>query len=234
MFEPFTNGPAIKLPEDAWETGGTLALRSDITTADLTPSTNYTDAALGAFAETGAVTRAATYGTPTRWTDATGCVWETSIMLDRWLAADIGLWQGEAPSWYGPEWYDEPDGDYITERGWWVSCQYLTPEFLGDDASQTTLELNWEHYEGETLSEIHTIFSRPVVTNLVGRVALKNDIPDMSGYATPADVTAAIREQSLGGIWDSQLEVWWTPIMQNGALKYVATTNVDMTVEGNE
>ena len=30
VFEPFTNGPAIKFPEDAWETGGTLALRSDI------------------------------------------------------------------------------------------------------------------------------------------------------------------------------------------------------------
>lgn len=43
-------------------------------------------------------------------------------------------------------------------------------------------------------------------------------------------VAAAIRNESLGGIWDSQLEVWWTPIMENGALKYVATTNVNMGV----
>ena len=32
----------------------------------LQPSTNYTDAALGAFAATGAVARAEAYGTPTR------------------------------------------------------------------------------------------------------------------------------------------------------------------------
>ena len=35
-------------------------------TIDLTASTNYTDSALGAFAATGAVARASSYGTPTR------------------------------------------------------------------------------------------------------------------------------------------------------------------------
>ena len=79
-------------------------------------------------------------------------------------------------------------------------------------------------------------FVREMITamNLVGRLALTNDIPDVSGYATPADVTAAIREQSLGGIWDQQLGVWWTPIMQNGALRYVATTNVNLSAGGNQ
>jgi len=48
------------------------------------------------------------------------------------------------------------------------------------------------------------------------------------GATTPADVTAAIREQSLGGIWDAELEVWWTPRMRNGSLTYEATTNVNL------
>ena len=51
------------------------------------------------------------------------------------------------------------------------------------------------------------------------------------GAATPADVTAAIREQSLGGIWDEALLVWWTPRMRNGSLTYEATTNVNLNAE---
>lgn len=53
------------------------------------------------------------------------------------------------------------------------------------------------------------------------------------GATTPEDVTAAIREQSLGGIWDQQLSVWWTPVMSNGKLTYQATTNVNMNAESN-
>ena len=51
------------------------------------------------------------------------------------------------------------------------------------------------------------------------------------GAATPEDVTAAIREQSLGGIWDEELQVWWTPRMMNGNLTYEATTNVNLNAE---
>lgn len=77
-----------------------------------------------------------------------------------------------------------------------------------------------------------------------GTFALTSDIPDVPAWAleaqkptytaaevgatTPADVTAAIREQSLGGIWDAELEVWWTPRMKNGSLTYEATTNVNL------
>ena len=42
------------------------------------------------------------------------------------------------------------------------------------------------------------------------------------------EVENKIREKSLGGIWDRDLEVWWTPIMENGALRYIATTNVNL------
>ena len=51
------------------------------------------------------------------------------------------------------------------------------------------------------------------------------------GATTPADVTAAIREQSLGGIWDEALQVWWTPRMRNGSLTYEATTNANLNAE---
>ena len=80
-----------------------------------------------------------------------------------------------------------------------------------------------------------------------GTLALTNDIPTISTWAkaankptytasevgatTPADVTAAIREQSLGGIWDETLQVWWTPRMRNGSLTYEATTNVNLNAE---
>ena len=46
-------------------------------------------------------------------------------------------------------------------------------------------------------------------------------------------MTAAIREHSLGGIYDSKLGVWWTPHMANGAYFWTATTNVNLAVEGN-
>ena len=38
---------------------------------------------LGAFAATGTVWRAESYGTPNRWTDATGCVWE--VVANVWF-----------------------------------------------------------------------------------------------------------------------------------------------------
>ena len=46
--------------------------------------------------------------------------------------------------------------------------------------------------------------------------------------AMPGIVTNVVRDLSLGGIWDSQLEVWWTPRMRNGSLTYEATTNVNL------
>ena len=86
----------------------------------------------------------------------------------------------------------------------------------------------------ESYSDAYNVtytFTRPLVTNLVGRVVLTSDLPDPSASVTHETVTNIVRDISRGGIWDNQLGVWWTPIMQNGALKYVATTNVDLTAE---
>lgn len=54
---------------------------------------------------------------------------------------------------------------------------------------------------------------------------------DYVDAAVPATVTNIIRELSLGGIWDSELEVWWTPVMVGGSLTYQATTNVNLNAE---
>ena len=45
-----------------------------------------------------------------------------------------------------------------------------------------------------------------------------------------SDVTNVVRSIG-GGLWDSGLEVWWTPVMTNGCLIYKATTNVNMNAE---
>lgn len=53
------------------------------------------------------------------------------------------------------------------------------------------------------------------------------EYPDFLQASTNA-AEAVVREKSLGGIWDQELEVWWTPKMRNGALTYEATTNVNL------
>ena len=67
-------------------------------------------------------------------------------------------------------------------------------------------------------------------SDLSGKPTIPMTAADI-GATTPADVTAAIREQSLGGIWDESLQVWWTPRMRNGRLNYEATTNVNLNAE---
>ena len=183
---------------------------------------------LGAFAATGTVWRAESYGTPNRWTDATGCVWE--VVANVWFdhrngnifVNGVSIFPSDttAGDMKGYLYYDPSAMEYVGETGggWYYNGENTsgTPSVLAGGPDATSL------YSGNlTLGDL---------TNLVGRVALTSDIPDTSGFATPEDVTAAIREQSLGGIWDNDLEVWWTPIMQNGALKYVATTNVNLEV----
>ncbi len=87
--------------------------------------------------------------------------------------------------------------------------------------------------ESVTLTRTNEVYA--VVTNTYP-VAYMDDIAratndlarafDLAGI--PQTVTNIVRDLSLGGIWDSQLEVWWTPRMRNGSLTYEATTNVDL------
>lgn len=143
----------------------------------LEPSTNYTDRALGAFAGTGTVARAGSYGTAERWTDAQGRVWE-AVRSDDWSAVNTGLPAGEDVEWHGPSWVTETDGGYYPSVGWYISSDNRTPELIGSDLNATTLWLDWGFWRETELFEVHTVFSRQILTNLVGRVALTNELPD--------------------------------------------------------
>lgn len=139
----------------------------------MTAST-YTDSALGAFASTGAVKRAELHGTPTRWTDATGCVWEVARNAGWSLSSYTGFTPEEISSWVGPYWHVADEEMYTTD-GWFLEPGG-TPTYLGGDPNATTLHFsmgdefvaNWTRYD-------------ILVTNLVGRTALTNDIPRTAG-----------------------------------------------------
>ena len=159
-----------------YETVSNRAMSAIQTHQSLQPSTNYTDEALSAFAATGSVARAGGYGTPTRWTDASGDVWEI-VRSNGWNVVNQGLPEGEAVDWHGPSWVTDTDGDYYPSVGWYVSSGTRTPDIIGTDPDATTLVLDWQFWRESEFFEIHTIFSRPILTNNVGRVALTNDIP---------------------------------------------------------
>lgn len=215
----------------------------------LQPATNYTDratnevlksairadaAALSAFASTGAVARASVYGTPTRWTDATGCVWEASvgwriytngIVAVGWTAWSMSVDAGP----FGTS-FDLVVGLYENEENPRVANGVFPEGVAPHWGNEYEAVFDWD-YDFYGLTRGDTIRAARDETILVGRVAMTSDIPDTSGYTTPEDVTAAIREQSLGGIWDETLQVWWTPRMRNGSLTYEATTNVNLNAE---
>lgn len=146
-------------------------------------STNYTDSALVAFAGTGTVERARSYGTPTRWTDATGCVWEApngwtvyinGVVAAGWLTYDYRADSG-------------PEGNYVQlrirpteeaeENGYPVTAanfpEGVTPFWNND--YETLYDSDVDFY-GLTYGD--TIRVKRGETNLVGRVALTNDIPE--------------------------------------------------------
>jgi len=146
----------------------------EVPETSLEPSTNYTDRALGAFAATGAVARATVYGTPTRWTDATGCVWEVGQVLGQWTRT-------QGPSDIYVVWYDGDDIPPYTSSGpgWYFQGDNQWPQLVSEDESETILfdTLQNDGYYGPGIA---ASFVRGFVdnTNLVGRVALTNDIPD--------------------------------------------------------
>ena len=126
------------------------------------------------FAATGTVFRASSYGTQTRWADATGCVWE--------VTADKAPWTGGPSS---PIVWDEETGGWLSENGldlltwsdgeWSFGCGTWTVSFscMGEWGAMRLVL----HSEGP---EPDVILERGLLTNLVGRVALTNDIPTVT------------------------------------------------------
>ncbi len=120
--------------------------------------------------------RALTYGTPTRWTDATGCVWEVGYRYDDdWVADSSRVTQ---VSWSSAGYEEDPDlwAIYFTVDGSIQAQVYEDPP----GTTQTNLTISassWETlYEGAFDFNIYR--SPHTTTNLVGRVALTNDLPD--------------------------------------------------------
>ena len=165
----------------------------------LKPATNYTDAALGAFAETGTVERARSYGTPTRWTDATGCVWEVvsgwlvytnSAVAHGWLAYQYATDSGPFGNAY--ELRIRPS-EGTDDEGYAVAS-HTFPDGVQPSWSNEYEKAYNSDAEFYGLSYGDEIRILRGATNFVGRVAMTNDIPeapDMSGYATLDDVDAS-------------------------------------------
>lgn len=182
----------------------------------LEPSTNYTDRALGAFAETGTVARARSYGTPTRWTDATGCVWEVNT---GWRIYTNGVVAAGWTAWNYPE-------DSVDDEIFWS----LMIGLAEDAGSSTYTIANQTLPYGTTPqwdSELTTIYNGDVdyngimpgdsiravrgETNLVGRVALTNDLPGaiistISDFASTGTVHAAESSTYSSRLFDASFD----------------------------
>jgi len=145
-------------------------------TFSLMPATNYTDRAFAAFAETGSVSRASAYGTSNRWVDGTGCVWEVGYRYDNdWVADSSRVMQVD---WSSAGYEEDPDlwVIYFMVDGSIQAHVYDYPP----GATQTNLAIHayeWDtQYEGAFDFNIYR--SPHPVTNLVGRVAMTNDVPE--------------------------------------------------------
>lgn len=178
------HGETVKTATQPWVRNYVATNRTS-----LTPATNYTDKALADFASTGAVARATVYGTPTRFTDPTGCVWDvvTNVWFDHRdgniFVNGVSIFPSEttAGDMKGYLYYDPSAMEYIGETGggWYHNGENTsgTPGVLAGGPDATSLDSG-----NLTLGNL---------TNLVGRVALTNDIPDVSGYATQQQATNA-------------------------------------------
>ena len=155
---------------------------------------------LGAFASTGAVARATAYGTATRWTDATGCVWEVTpgwrVYTNGVVAAGWTAWNYDLDAtadgifWALIIGLDEDAGSLA----YTIANQMLPSGTTPQWDSELTIVYNSEaDYHG--LTDGDAIRAVRGETNLVGRVALTNDIPDMG--AVQEEIADLRTESSL-------------------------------------
>ncbi len=151
------------------------------------------------------------------------------------------IWNGDANRYYIPS-YPSMSNPYATRYngGFHVNPSVrsgmvnpLQNFWIGDtNLNDWILTLapvpTWATLSGKPT--FSTVATSGAYSDLSGKPSIPTTAADI-GATTPADVTAAIREQSLGGIWDETLQVWWTPRMRNGSLTYEATTNVNLNAE---
>ena len=167
---------------------------------DLTP--------LGAFAETGTVERARSYGTPTRWTDATGCVWEISRA---WNFQNLLLYtpSGEM-QWTATECLR--DGyDWSSYAGYWLRYDAQGTNWIAHTDLYDTVDVSSSGLLDDDVVEIDGwgTFRAVYVTNLVGRVAMTSDIPHAvsnvvtKSYVEGLGIESGIQEET-DPVWSSE------------------------------
>lgn len=185
-------GQGDSLPPD-WLNVSNAAMNA---VQSIQPAYDYTDNALISFSSTGSVFRSLSYGTPTRWTDATGCVWEAGYRYDDdWVADSSRISQ---VSWTFAGYDDDPDlwAIYFTVDGSFQAEAYSFPP----GPTQTNLFISasdWEtQYEGAFDFNIYR--SPHESTNLVGRVALTNDIVEAISTNNEAFVSAVLAAPLVG------------------------------------
>ena len=123
-------------------------------------------------ATNGAVARATTYGTPTRWTDATGCVWEVGQVIGPWSFSGDSMPLGVT---YSVQIVGEPPTfTYLL-----LKDDSLFTTTSGEDDEPMSIRFVGIDYDAPEPSEFEIVASRSYQsgTNLVGLVALTNDIP---------------------------------------------------------
>ncbi len=162
-------------------------------------STNPVDHVLYASASVDAATaeRALTYGTPTRWTYATGCVWDVQDGYSPWMATtNIVTFQ----SWYQASPETDPDlyVIYFTVNG--TNAYYYT---VSSGATQTNElvaanEWFWDGWWGDDADPAKFDFSfirhriPGMYTNLITRVAYTNDTAPLAEAVTNLQVESAL------------------------------------------
>lgn len=146
------------------------------------------------------------------------------------------------------EWYNVDTGVYfptnfsqITWNGsaWEKPSDF--PQFMWPPMGGEITDANVSFFVFEDGSDNGIEATRqPITRNALGLARLVDLPPLTNGLHASISAVAqastnytdeAIRDKSLGGIWDESLQVWWTPRMRNGSLTYEATTNVNLNAE---
>ena len=131
---------------------------------------------------------------------------------------------------------DQPS--YEDGLNWWIVPLNVTAvdiSFVIAQGSENALSLQFDEViEGKRIAFTATRTITNLTSYRLGPPSGPNAdklLQPHGDYPTPSGVTNIVRDLSLGGIWDEQIQVWWTPRMRNGSLTYEATTNVNLNAE---
>ena len=174
-------------------------------------ATNPVDRVLYASASGDAATaeRALSIGTPTRWTDATGCVWQVEDVIEGWTSTTSSV---QFTSW------NEVDSGSVMWRILFTVDGVYAYGYTSPPTGMTSYTLEaggWQYYETEESGDFEVNFIRPTIpggiTNLVGRVALTNDLPGaitstISDFAATGTVHAAESSTYSSRLFDASYD----------------------------